>query len=174
MGDAPIPGALAVETELRQSVEPAPNGYNGFVAERRVPKQSHAVELTLADEGLRVDDEPRLALRTQHVPAVQILVHEERHAPIHAAVDVEREVEQRAIDRSPAELEPARYVLCPPLGLVGQQPERLRPLQLPREPRKQLADDRDLIGADLRERRPRPAALAEIRAEGVVARDDTH
>jgi hypothetical protein len=69
---------------------------------------------------------------------VQILVYEERRAALGAAEDVDGVVEQGAFERPPAELEPVWDFLGPPLGLVGQQPERAWRLELPRQPGKQL------------------------------------
>ena len=146
----------------------------GLVLECRVPQEPDAVELPLTGEWLRIDDEPRLTLRTQHVPAVQVLVHEERRAPVCAAKDIHRVVEQRTLERSPAVLEPVRHLFGPPLGLVGEQPERTRLLQLQRQAREQLGDNCHLIGVDVRERRSRPAPLAEVCPTCVVARNDAH
>ena len=73
MRDAPAAGALAVEAEIREDVEPAGDRVG-------VPEQPARLELALADERLRIDDEPRLARRAEDVPAVEILVDEPRGA----------------------------------------------------------------------------------------------
>src|SRR6187402_921864 len=75
VGDAPAAGTLAVEPEVCEDVEQ--------VRDRaRVAKQAGRLQLALADEGFRVDDEPRLALGAEDVPAVEVLVHEMGRRPV--------------------------------------------------------------------------------------------
>ena len=59
-------------------------------------------ELALADQRLRVDREPRLALRRQHVVAVQVLVQQHLLALRARQLDqrLERRVEQPALERT--------------------------------------------------------------------------
>ena len=64
-----------------------------------VPEEPARLELALAHERLRVDHEPRLARRAEHVPAVEVLVHEVGRRPVDRAVDVERGIEQRPFER---------------------------------------------------------------------------
>ncbi len=71
MRDSPAARTLPVEADVGEDVEPARDRVG--VAEERA-----GLELALADERLRVDDEPRLALGAQDVPAVQVLVDEVR------------------------------------------------------------------------------------------------
>ena len=96
---------LAVHPEVGQDVEPAADDV-GVSRERGVPERPDAVELALADEGLRVDDEPRLALGAKDVPPVEVLVDEPARSAVDAAEHVERGVEERPLER-PAAVVPA-------------------------------------------------------------------
>src|SRR5262245_12427830 len=115
---APVSGALAIESDLAKCVEPARDI-------RRVAQERARLELALADERLRVDDEPGLPLRSQDVPAVEVLVHQARPGAVDASVDVDRRVEQRALERRAGLRVPAWDFVCPPIRLVGEERERM-------------------------------------------------
>ena len=94
-------------------------------------------ELALADERLGVDREPGLALRREHVVAVQVLVERAPARPACPAARAAPRARRRAAPGRSAS--PARQVLGPPGGLVGERPERLA-RRLP-EARQQLDED---------------------------------
>ncbi len=71
--------------------------------------------------------EPRLARCAQDVPAVEVLVHEQRRGAVDRAVDVERGVEQLALERRAGGRVPARHVVGPAVGLGREQRERVSP-----------------------------------------------
>ena len=91
----------------------------------RVPDWPARLALSLADERLRVDDEPALALRAEDVAAVEVLVHEPRRRPVDRSVDVEGRVEKGTLERRTCGCKPARDVLQPPVGFDGEQGERM-------------------------------------------------
>ena len=62
----------------------------------RARPASRPVEFALADERLRVDDEPRLPFGSEDVVAVEILVRERVPGRVDGPVDVERGFEERA------------------------------------------------------------------------------
>src|SRR5262245_28879414 len=79
MDDRPAPHALAVEPELgRELVEPAAQTPLGMRLERElvapVAQERGGVEGPFGEQRLRVDRQPRLALGTQDVAAVEVLV----------------------------------------------------------------------------------------------------
>src|SRR6266536_1726328 len=78
-------------------------------------------ELALPDEGLRIDRQPRLPLRRQHVLAVEVLVQQHLLALRSGklAQGLERGVEQ--LGREAPVL--SRQVFSPPCGFVGKWPE---------------------------------------------------
>ena len=120
--DTPAAGSLAVDAELAECIEPAPNGRSRV----RIPKETDAVDLALAHQRLGVDDEPRLALRAEHVPPVQILVHEPPCRRIHRQIDVERDIDQRLVEGSARRDVPSRNLRRPALRLRRERPERMR------------------------------------------------
>ena len=155
MREAPAPRSLAVVAQLGERVEPA----GGVV---RVPQEADTVDLPLADERLRVDHEPRLALGREDVPAVQILVDEMFCIPVHGTEHVERRVEQAA-GRIPL-----WQLLQPAVGLVRDRPERVRLGRLQLQPRQEGAHDLDLLVGRVPKPLSRPAALDQERAPLVV------
>ena len=116
-----------------------------------------------ASSGFGVDHEPRLALRGQHVVAVQVLVDEHRLALARRQrlERVERGVEQPALERAPRGLPVAGQVGAPPGGLVRERPER-RAGGDP-QARQQVDQHGQRVAVGARQRLPRLAALEQQR-----------
>ena len=93
----------------------------GVSREPGVPQRADAVDLPFADEWLRIDHEPRLALGAEDVPCVEVLVDEPARAAVDAAEHVDRGLEERALERPAAVLPPPRHLLHPALGLVRER-----------------------------------------------------
>jgi hypothetical protein len=138
VGDTPAAGALPVEAQLGEDVEPAGHGVG-------VAEESARLELRFADERLRVDDEPRLAFRAEDVAAVQVLVHESGRRAVDRAVGVERTIEQSALEGLSRLAVPPRQVLRPAVRLVAEERERVFVADLDLKARQQLGDHRRLI-----------------------------
>src|SRR5689334_6678891 len=121
-------------------------------------------ELPLAGKGLRVDRQPRLALRREHVVAVEVLVEQHLLAlrARELAQRLERGVEQRALERA-AEALPGRLERVRPPGRLGGERAERRARRLP-EARQELDEDvqRGFL-ALVRERRARNAPLEQER-----------
>src|SRR3954471_14127416 len=162
--DRPAARPLAVEAELRDEVVEAGEDVAARMTELPGSHDRCDAELALAHERLRVDRQPRLPLRGEHVVAVQVLVEEHLLAlrPRQLLQRLERGVEQGALE-GPAEALPRLLErVGPPGGLCCQRPER-RAGGLP-EPRQQLHEDVQRgLSAQRRERRPRHAALEQQR-----------
>jgi hypothetical protein len=123
------------------------------VPELRRADDRHDRELALGDERLRVDDEPRLALRGEDVVAVQVLVRE------HALA-----LRRRKLARQ-AGIEP---VVDPVLDLVLEGVEAVR--RHAPQSRQQAGEHVERAPAvERREKRARLAALEQHRAALVVA-----
>ena len=167
MRDAPATRALTVEAEVGERVEPARDVVG-------VAEEPARLELALPDERLRVDDEPRLALGGEDVPAVEVLVDQESRAAVDRAVDVERSVEELALEQLSGRLVTTRQLVRPAIGFVGEERERVPIRDLDLETRHELADDRGLVATDMPELRSRPAALEEERAPLVVASEEPY
>ncbi len=88
-----------------------------------ISQQPAGLELPLADERLRVDDEPRLSLRGEDVGAVQILIHENRRGAIDREVHVQRVLEEMLLERPIPIRVPPRQLLVPAVGLRREQRE---------------------------------------------------
>src|SRR4051812_28700285 len=127
LADRPKPRPLPVETELGgEAIEP-PNGLPPGVTELERANDRRDRELALTDERLRVDGQPALALGSEDVSTVKVLVEqhllalgrgERRHG-------VERDVEQATLERSPRLLPLLFEVAEPPFDLGGERTERL-------------------------------------------------
>src|SRR5206468_1574279 len=63
LADRPATRALAVESELGAEAAESVQDVTATVTELRVPHDRRDGEFTLADERLRIDDEPGFALR---------------------------------------------------------------------------------------------------------------
>ena len=166
MRDAPAAGALAVEPKLGERIEPA-----GDVD--RVAKRRAGFDFALADERLRVDHEPRLALGAKDVGAVQVLVDEPACRAIHGSVDVHRRIEQGSLERSAGLGVPARNVVGPAIRRVGEG-RHVRRLGLALQSRDQLADHLDLVDLDVPESRSGHAALDQECMTLVVTLEQLH
>ena len=165
MGDAPASRPLAVESQICEYVEPTRDGVG-------VAEEPAGLELRLADQRLRVDDEPRLARSAQHVSAVEVLIHEKCRRAVDRSVDVERDIEQRALERLTPGRVPARHVLSPAVRLVGEEDEEMLATDVELEARQQLCGDDGLVEPSVPEPRSRHAALEEESPAEVVASDE--
>ena len=112
VGDSPAPHALVVETELgREHVEPAPDSSRiTGTAEQpaTVAEERRSVELSLSDEGLWVDREPRFTGGAQDVPAMEILVEHNRLTLIGAELETRSD---RLVEDLPSERPAERFPL---------------------------------------------------------------
>src|SRR5258708_28898390 len=124
--DRPAARALAVATELRGEAVEAVQHVALRVPELEAADDRRDGELALADKRLRVDGEPRLALRGEHVVAVQVLVQQHLFA-----LRVRERVDR--LPRRVAELR-ERQLRIPPPPLV---PERVERLRSPKSPTRQ-------------------------------------
>ena len=138
MSDPPTAGPFTVEAELREPIEPT----RDIVC---VAEKAARLELALADERLRVDDQPRLALGREDVAAVEVLVHKPTSATVDRAVDVEGDVEQPALERITCLRVAAWDGLGPAVGFVGEEREWMRVDDIQLQTGKQLSHDSDLI-----------------------------
>ena len=131
----PAPGALPVEPELGgQLVEPIDDSAPA-VPELGRSDDRRETELALARERLGVDDEPRLALRSEHVVAMKILVDEDLLALGRRQLleGCDRRDDKVLLEWSPRPLPLVADATGPPARLLGERSER-RPRRLP-EPR---------------------------------------
>src|SRR6476619_3978194 len=103
---------------------------------------------------------------------MEVLVHEVCRGAIDASVDVERGVDESALERRAGPQVPAWNLLGPPIRLVGEKRERVIRSDLHLHPGDQLRDDGDLVDTRVPEARSRDAALDEERAALVVARHE--
>ena len=169
--DRPASRALAIELELtRQSIEPLED-CPPAVAELGSPDDGRDGELTLADERLRVDHEPRLARRREDVVRMEVLVHEDLLALCRSQLleHRDRRVDQRFLDRPPGVLPLGADRAHPPGGLVLKRRE-WRPCGLP-QPRQELDQN---LERPLSQVSSRPAALEQERVALVVASQQLH
>ncbi len=167
MRDAPAARPLAVEADGGEDVEPARDVVG-------VPQGAARLDLALPDERLRVDDEPRLAPGAQDVPSVQVLVDEPGGRSVDRAIDVERCLEERALEGCARSGVPARDVLRPAVGLVGDQRERMTDSDRDLQARDQLRDHFGFVAARIPEARSGKAALEEESPVIVGAGDELH
>src|SRR5215213_6084120 len=120
----PPADAVAVEPELRgEHVEPVEDLPLG-VAELEGANNGRGGELALADERFRVDREPWLPLRREHVFGVQVLAEEELLALGRRQLGqrLDRGVKQASLERPPRRLPLVRQVREPPPRLVRERP----------------------------------------------------
>src|ERR687898_484050 len=113
VGYAPAAGAITIEAELGERIQP------GREVER-VTEGRAGLDLALADEWLRVDHEPRLALGAEDVGAMEILVDETACRAIDGSVDVHRCFEQGPLERNAGLGVPAWHGVCPAVSCVGE------------------------------------------------------
>ena len=170
--ERPASRSLAVEPELGgQAVEAAEDG-SPRVPELAAADERRDPELALPRERLRVDREPRLTLRGEDVPGVQVLVQEDRLAlrGRERPERVERRVEEPPLER-PAHLLPLLAEGArPPRRLLGKRAER-RARRLP-EPRQEPDHDVERrVRLERGERRPRPRPLEEQRVPLRIVRE---
>jgi len=169
--DRPAPGTLAIEPELaRQSIEPIEHGPPA-VAELERADNRRDRELALADKRLRIDHEPRLALRSEDVVRMKILVQEHLLALARSELleRRDRRLDQALIERLPDPLPLAADRARPPRGLVRQGPER-RPRRLP-QARQELDEDLERVSPEWS---TRPAALEKERVALIVPGEQSH
>src|SRR6058998_3542550 len=124
--DRPAPCALTIEPELTgQPIEPLQHGPPA-VAELERTDDRRDRELTLADERLRIDYEPRLAPCGENVVRVEILIQEHLLALGRTKLleDRDRGLEQALFEGLPDPLPSGADRARPPGGLVGKRPER--------------------------------------------------
>jgi hypothetical protein len=137
MSDAPAAESLAIEAHFVENVEPTPRRCGrGIATEDGVPQEPYAVEFALAHERLRIDHQPRLTLSPEDVAAVEILVGEEGRGSVCAVEHLHGQVEQRALERPPAQFVAARNFFGPSFRLVREECERVRLFRLKPQPRK--------------------------------------
>src|SRR5581483_4926951 len=166
--EAPQPHPLPVEAEqLRQQVEPPAE-----LGERRlrVADEGDRVVGGLADDRLRVDREPGLALRPEDVAAVQVLVAEDelRLARPERAQRVEGLADEVA-------LVALRQLARPALRDVGELlPGDVVGGRAPEPPHQPAGDLDRTVVVLLAERRARHAALDQHRAGLRVGGDQQH
>jgi hypothetical protein len=164
--ERPASRALAIQPQLGGQAIEAPDNGSLVVTELVGAHDRRHGELTLADNRLGIDDEPRLALRGQHVVRVEILV--EKHLLALCASELfqrrDRGVDQRLLERPSGSLPVGADRARPPRRLVRQEPER-RPRGLP-EPRHETDED---VERSLPKRDARPAALEQESVAFVVA-----
>src|SRR6185437_1288954 len=100
--DRPAASALAVQGQLRDEPVETAEHLLPRVAELAGADNRRDPELPLADERLRVDPQPGLALRGQDVVAVQVLVQQHLRAlgPRQLLERLESGVEQLALERA--------------------------------------------------------------------------
>lgn len=166
--DAPSTQSFAIQADIVQDIEPAPYG-SRTIAEGGVAQQTHAVQLTLADERLRIDHKPWLPLGAQHVASMDILVHEVAGSDVSAQEDVACELDQRSLERHAALLILSRDLVRPPCCLVGEMPEGMRAPRFVEESWEKPGQDACLVDLGIPETRTWTAALTEESAPLVVA-----
>src|SRR5439155_16903461 len=119
VSSAPAAHPLAVELERRgKSVEPPANGptrmRSGGELSTPIPQEGGRIELPLRDDRLGVDRKPALALRAQHIAAVEVLMGHDEGSLVRPRLAEKGDggVQQRAFERA--------TVTLPTLGqLVG-------------------------------------------------------
>jgi hypothetical protein len=174
VSNSPGPSSLAIEAKFLEKVEPPPHRSSWGRAPGGVAQETNAVQLALANERLRVDQQPRFPLGAQDVPTMQVLVHEKCRVPIDTTKHIDREIDQSPLERPSTKLVQPWNILDPPLRLLRQQPERMRLGQRSRQPRKQVGHDGMLINSRIPQCCARPAAFDHERAARVVPSENAN
>ena len=171
----PTTGALAVETQLRaQPVQPFDDG-GPAVTELNGADDRRKAELTLADERLRVDDEPRLALRGEHVVRVEILV-DQYLLSLRRRQLLERghgRIDELLLERPSRPVPVCPDVAGPPGGLVGERSERGSG-RFPEPGKEPDQNSEPGIGVELPEIRAGPATLEQQGMALLVVSEEAH
>lgn len=173
--EGPATSTIAIQAELAGEPVEAIENITTRMPELRATDESGDSELALPGERLGVDRKPRLALRAEHVPGVEVLVQEDllslcgREHPER----VERRIEELALERPAGSLPFAGEVAHPPGGFFRERAKgRAGRLPQPRQEPDHHVERR--ISVERRERRPRPAALEEQRMPLRVVVEETN
>jgi len=173
--DRPAASPFSIQAERARKVVEASHDLLVAVAELGRADDRRETELPLADERLRVDYEPRLALGGQDVVGVEVLVHEDLLA-LGVGQLLERAhrfLEDRRFERSPVPLPRLGQVADPPFGLLAERAEGTTG-RLP-EPWQEACQDLErAVGGLDPQVRPWPAALKKEGVAFVVSREESH
>ena len=169
--DRPASRALAIEPELaRHPIEP-PDDRPPAVTELGGPDDGRDGELTLANERLRVDHEPRLPLRGEDVVRMEVLVHEDLLTLSGGQLleDRDRRIDESLLERLPRLLPLDADRAHPPRSLVRKRRER-RSRRLP-QPRQEIDEN---LERPLPQLGAGPATLEQQSTALVVSSQQTH
>jgi hypothetical protein len=173
--NGPLPRTLAIEPELgAKAIKPFADSPLGM-SQLEGPDDRRERELPLANERFGIDDEPRLALGTEDVVPMQVLVEENLLALARRQFfkRPHRRVQEPALERPSSAIEVLLQRLGPPAGLLGQRAEG-KSSGNPETGKKLGKDGQRSVGAGFTQGGAGPAAFEEERPALAIVGEEAH